>query len=92
MLLAGESLDAPRAAEVGLVDWVVERDELDDEVSRVTGVIAERSWRALELTKLALRQEHRRTDAFDVVAQALLFEGDEKRARIEDVLARRSKR
>jgi enoyl-CoA hydratase/carnithine racemase len=92
MLLVGEMLDGSRAAEVGLVDWVVQRDELDDEVSRVTQVIAERSWRALELTKLALRQEHRATDAFDVVAQALLFEGDEKRQRIEDVLARRSKR
>ena len=90
MLLFGETLDATRAAEIGLVDWIADRDALDDEVRRVTGVIASRSWRALELTKLALRQASRPTDSFDVVAQALLFEGEEKRERIENVLARRS--
>ena len=92
MLLFGETLDAARASEVGLVDWIAARDALDDELRRVTGAIASRSWRALELTKLALRQASRPTDSFDVVAQALLFEGEEKRERIENVLARRSQR
>jgi len=92
MLLFGDVLDATRAAEVGLVDWIADRDALDDELGRVAGVIASRSWRALELTKLALRQASRPTDSFDVVAQALLFEGEEKRERIENVLARRSPR
>jgi methylglutaconyl-CoA hydratase len=92
MLLFGETLDAARAAEVGLVDWIADRDALDDEVRRVTETIASRSSRALELTKLALRQASRPTDSFDVVAQALLFEGEEKRERIENVLARRSQR
>jgi enoyl-CoA hydratase/carnithine racemase len=92
MLLVGDVLDGASARDAGLVDWLAERDELDDEVHRVTSTIAARSWRALELTKLALRQGNRPTDALDVVAQALLFEGEEKRERIEDLLARRSRR
>ena len=92
MLLMGETLDGEGARDAGLVDWVTERDALDDEVRRVIEAIAARSWRALELTKLALRHGSRPTDSFDVVAQALLFEGDEKRERIEDFLSRRSRR
>jgi enoyl-CoA hydratase/carnithine racemase len=91
MLLFGEVLDSARALDVGLIDWIADRDAVDDEVRRVTEAIAARSWRALEFTKLALRHATRPTDSFDVVAQALLFEGDEKRERIEGVLARRAR-
>ncbi len=43
---------------------------------------ASASWRALELTKLALRLHRPATTTFDVAAQALLFESDDKRERM----------
>ena len=42
--------------------------------------VAGRSWQALELTKLALRQHRPATTAFDIAAQAVLFESEDKRA------------
>lgn len=92
MLMMGEVLDGEQALAAGLVDVLADRPSVAEEVQRAASKIAERSWRALELTKLALRQASRPTDAFDVVAQALLFEDDEKRQRIERVLERQSRK
>ena len=50
--------------------------------------IATRSWRALELTKLALRLHRPATSTFDMAAQSLLFESDDKRERMENFLNR----
>ena len=55
----------------------------------MVATIAERSWRALELTKLALRLHRPATSTFDMAAQSLLFESDEKRERMEKFLNRR---
>jgi 3-hydroxyacyl-CoA dehydrogenase len=51
--------------------------------------IAKRSWRALELTKLALRSQRRSTTTFDIPARALLFGSDNKHARMTRFLERR---
>jgi enoyl-CoA hydratase/carnithine racemase len=68
MLLAGARLDARQAQAAGLVD------EVADDLTRAARVLAQRltrrSWRALELTKLALRRPAETT--FDVVLAALL--------------------
>jgi enoyl-CoA hydratase len=53
--------------------------------------IAKRSWRALELTKLALRSHRPATTSFDTVAQALLFGSDDKRTRMTSFLERRNR-
>jgi enoyl-CoA hydratase len=87
MLYAGARLDATEALEAGLVDEVT----LDlTGVGRVlAGKIARQSWRALELTKLALRSQRPATATFDVAAQALLFESQEKYDRMTAFLERR---
>lgn len=92
MLYTGAVLDAEAALGAGLVESLHEPDDLLDAAVALAGVIGERSWRALELTKLALRQHRPATTLFDVAAQALLFESDDKRDRMTAFLDRRPRR
>ena len=89
MLYAGEVVDAETALAAGLVDAIHEPDTLLDAAVELADTIGKRSWRALELTKLALRQHRNATTGFDVAAQALLFEGDDKRRRMQAFLDRK---
>ena len=91
LLYTGQVLDAQAALAAGLVDEVHEPDALLDGALALAGTIAERSWRALELTKLALRQNRPATSGFDVVAQALAFESEDKRARMQAFLDKSKK-
>ena len=86
MLYLGETLDAAGGLAAGLVDAVEEPDDLLDAALAMAGEIASRSWRALELTKLALRLHRPATSTFDMAAQSLLFESDDKRSRMEKFL------
>jgi enoyl-CoA hydratase/carnithine racemase len=88
MLYLGEALDAEAALAAGLVDGVHEPAALLDAALAMVDTVAARSWRALELTKLALRLHRPATSAFDMAAQSLLFESDDKRARMEKFLNR----
>jgi enoyl-CoA hydratase len=56
----------------------------------MAATIAKRSWRALELTKLALRSQRQATTTFDVTAQALLFDSEDRYERMTAFLERRS--
>jgi enoyl-CoA hydratase/carnithine racemase len=88
MLYAGVRFTAEEAVAAGLVDEV-----LDDVVAGGTALartIAKRSWQALELTKLALRSQNRPTTSFDLAAQGMLFDSEEKRNRMEAFLSRKS--
>lgn len=89
MLYAGEIIDADTALAAGLVDRVCPSEDLEATAAALADTIAERSWRALELTKRALALHRPATTDFDVTAQALLFESDEKRRRMTEFLARR---
>jgi enoyl-CoA hydratase/carnithine racemase len=89
MLYLGETLDADAALAAGLVDAVHEPEALLDAALALVAEIATRSWRALELTKLALRLHRPATSTFDMAAQSLLFESDDKRRRMEKFLNRR---
>jgi len=91
MLYLGETLDAEAALAAGLADTVHEPEALLDAALAMVEVIAARSWRALELTKLALRLHRPATSTFDMAAQSLLFESDEKRERMENFLNRRKR-
>jgi enoyl-CoA hydratase len=91
LLYTGQMLDAPAALAAGLVDEVHEPDALLDAALALAATVSERSWRALELTKLALRQHRPATSAFDVVAQALAFESEDKRARMQAFLDKSKK-
>jgi enoyl-CoA hydratase len=89
MLYLGETLDAAGALAAGLVDAVHEPEEILDAALAMVATIASRSWRAVELTKLALRLHRPATSAFDMAAQSLLFESEDKRARMENFLNKR---
>jgi enoyl-CoA hydratase len=88
MLYTGRALSAAEALERGLVTQVVDPDVVLDRALAMAESIASRPWRALELTKLALRHHAQSTTTFDLVAQALLFESDEKRDRMTRFLER----
>lgn len=90
MLLAGAQLKADAALNAGLVDEVHEPEGVLAAALALAESIGGRSWRALELTKLALRQHRPATTSFDVVAQALAFESADKRERIQAFLDKRS--
>lgn len=90
MLYSGEVVDADAAFAHGLVDAIAPAVDLLDAAIQLAGRIGQRSWRALELTKLSLRQHRPATTGFDVVAQALLFESDDKRHRMRAFLDRRA--
>lgn len=89
MLYAGAVVDADEALALGLVDAVHHSEELVEASVELARTIGRRSWRALELTKLALRQHRPATTGFDMAAQALLFESADKYERMTAFLERR---
>lgn len=93
MLYAGQRLNGAQAHDAGLVDRLVERpEELLEQATAYARTVAERSWRALELTKVALRAHRPATTLYDMTAQALLFEDEEKRQRMQTFLDERAQR
>ena len=90
MLYTGLRIDAADALARGLADSVAE--DAATSGMEMASAIARRSWRALELAKLSLRQQERETRGFDVVAQALLFDSEDKRERVSATLKRLSER
>jgi enoyl-CoA hydratase/carnithine racemase len=87
MLYTGARLSAADARAAGLVDELAEEPEAA--ARALAGKIARQSWRALELTKLALRSHRPATTTFDVAAQALLFGSQDKYDRMTAFLERR---
>ncbi len=96
MLYTGEVLDAQAALAAGLVDALHPTEELPDRAVELAESVAARSWRALELTKLALRAHRPATTSLDIVGQAVLFDGRDKQERmtrfLDDRAARRKAR
>jgi enoyl-CoA hydratase len=92
MIYAGDVVEADEALACGLLDRLVPAAELDAAVDALVGSIARRSWRALELSKLALRLGQRDTTTFDLVAQGLLYESDDAAARMNAFLEKRRSR
>lgn len=87
MLYAGARLDAASALAAGLVDEIA--DDLPVRGAALAVTIAQRSWRALELTKLALRAHRPDTTKFDTAAQALLFDSADKYERMTAFIERK---
>ena len=90
MLYAGARLTAAEALRAGLVDEVAA--DVTAAGRDMAEAIAERSWRALELTKLALRSQRQATTTFDLAAQALLFGTEDKYERMTAFLERRPRK
>jgi len=90
MLLGRQALDPEQAMAVGLVDAVVDQGGALEAAVAMAADIATASWQALELTKLALAAAtDRPIAAFDATGQALLFESEEKKTRMDAFLRRR---
>jgi enoyl-CoA hydratase len=87
MLYAGARLPGADALSAGLVDELA--DDPEAAARALAEKIARQSWRALELTKLALRSHRPATTTFDVAAQALLFGSQDKYDRMTAFLDRR---
>ena len=87
MLYAGARLTAAEARDAGLADELA--DDPSAAAAALAGRITRQSWRALELTKLALRSHRPATTTFDVAAQALLFGSQDKYDRMTAFLDRR---
>ena len=92
MLYAGDVLSAEQALAASLVDAIHPAESLLEQAISLANRIGGRSWRALELTKLALRGNRPATTTFDVAAQALLFESEDKRQRMTSFLDDRARR
>ncbi len=92
MLYTGETLSAQQAAAAGLVDRLTSPEELMEAATAMAEQIARQSWRALELTKAALRMHRPATTLYDLTAQALLFESEDKRERMTAFLDERRRR
>jgi enoyl-CoA hydratase len=90
MLYAGARLSAADALAAGLVDELA--GDPSAAAAALAGKIARQSWRALELTKLALRQHRPATTTFDMAAQALLFGTQDKYDRMTAFLERRPRK
>ena len=92
LLYTGQIIGAAEAHAAGLVDLVVPADDVTDAAVEYAGRIAKQSWRALELTKVAMRLHRPATTLYDMTAQALLFESEDKKARMTAFLEERRRR
>ncbi|MFJ5263814.1 enoyl-CoA hydratase/isomerase family protein [Streptomyces sp. NPDC088387] len=90
ILLAGRNLDARTAQAVGLVMDVVPAEELLDSAHALLDRMARSSATALRLTKLVVDSPGAHPVADDL-AQAVLFEGEDKKQRMTRFLEKRSR-
>ncbi|MDI3406748.1 enoyl-CoA hydratase/isomerase family protein [Streptomyces cavernicola] len=88
VLLAGRTLDAAAALATGLVMDVVPADELTERAHALLDRMARSSATALRLTKLVVDAPGAHPVADDL-AQAVLFEGQDKRERMTRFLSKR---
>lgn len=73
LLLTGELIDAARAREMGLVNWVVPGEELDHFVENVAAKIAGKSRKALSMGKQAFYQQREQSlaDAYAMCSRVM---------------------
>ncbi|MDF6045463.1 enoyl-CoA hydratase/isomerase family protein [Streptomyces sp. JH14] len=91
VLLAGRNLDAQAALAAGLVIDVVPAEKLLDEAHALLDRMARSSAMALRLTKLVVDSPGAHPVADDL-AQAVLFEGEDKKDRMTRFLEKRSRK
>jgi enoyl-CoA hydratase/carnithine racemase len=88
LLLAGDTVDAERALQVGLLHSVVEPEDLHDRATAMARKMQTRSPIAMRMTKLAVDSETAAHPQIDLVMQAMLFTDDEKYRRMTAFLNR----
>lgn len=92
ILLAGRVLDADEAREVRLLNEVVAAEDLEAAGQRWADRIAAQASLAVRLTKTVMHAPRGAHPVIDDVAQAVLFETEEKHERMTAFLERRSRR
>ena len=92
ILFASRVLNADDALAVRLLNQVVPVDELDDAGHAWADRIANNAPLALRLTKRAIHAPRSAHPLIDDIAQAMLFETDEKFARMDAFLSRKGKK
>lgn len=90
VLLSGEWLDAERALHTGLVQSVVDPTDLLDSARAIVAKMGRSSHLALRMTKLAVDSGEAAHPQIELAIQALLFEDEEKIARMTAFLDRRA--
>jgi enoyl-CoA hydratase len=90
ILLTGRVLDAEEALAVHLLNEVVPADELEAAGHRLADRIASQAPLAVRLTKAVFHAPRDAHPLLDDVAQAVLFETEEKRRRMTEFLERRT--
>lgn len=91
VLLAGRKIDAERALELGLLSDLVAEDQLYTAAHELTDRILTNGALATRLTKALLSAPRSAHPAIDDVAQAVLFETDDKIRRMDAFLHSTSK-
>ncbi|WP_049970626.1 enoyl-CoA hydratase/isomerase family protein [Haladaptatus cibarius] len=90
LVLSGEIIDAEEAHDIGLVDEVCSDDEFEDRVYELAGRMAEKSPKALELAKKAVkassRMELEAGIEYEAELFALLFASEDKNEGIDAFL------
>lgn len=89
VLLGGRTLDAARAHQVGLLDSIVEPDELIDAATTLALQIAKNSPIAIRMSKLAIDAGPDAHPQIDLAIQAMLYTDPDKRDRMTAFLQRR---
>jgi len=95
LLYTGRIVRADEAARIGLVERMVADDEVLDAALALAGEIAAADPLAIRLTKIGLglqsSAEAEQGGRFEIVAQAVTFESEEKRRRMTEFLERKKK-
>ena len=91
VLLGGRILDADEAVAAHLMSRVVDPADLMGVVHKIADEIATKSVPATIQTKALLRMDRARHPQADLDAQAVLFDSDDKRARMTAFLERKKK-
>ena len=92
LIYTGRIIDAVEAERIGLVNRVVPDDQVLAEAKALALSIAKQGALAVRISKLALNAAGRPSPAFetlDVLGQAILFESEEKHARMAAVLGKK---
>ena len=96
LIYTGRSLDAERSLAIGLVNDVVDDAEVLERAVALGGEIAANGREAVRLAKLAMnalaRPGHQAAATLESVAQAVLFDSDDKHRRMREFLDRSQQR